>query len=246
MKKFANEFLGLLFALLVLNVWYFSSLAVEQEVIPKNLEYLTKAAIGIMSAFIGAYFAFKLNRDKGEAELEKEHVTAINTALFTIAKQFFLLHTLKQNLDEFREDKSRFITCPAINYGTVEHIALDYKSLNFLIEKEPTFLLDLYVEEERFRSAINHANRRHDILVEQVHPKLQMEPDISLFSTPDALADVVGKHLAYSVFHTTNRLYHVADAAYSSTYSMQKKMFKLAKKHYPKRTFVKYSLKDDN
>ncbi|MFT6349503.1 MAG: hypothetical protein ACJAYB_002529, partial [Psychromonas sp.] len=54
-KEYLPEFLGVILALLLLNLWYLSSLAIENKMLPANLDYLYKGVTVLIGAFVGAF-----------------------------------------------------------------------------------------------------------------------------------------------------------------------------------------------
>lgn len=66
MKNYLPEFLGVLFALLLINAWYLSGIAIEQGVVPLYYEHIIRALTVAGSAGFGATLAFKFkNRLEG-------------------------------------------------------------------------------------------------------------------------------------------------------------------------------------
>jgi hypothetical protein len=68
LKKYNDylpEFLGVILALLLLNLWYLSSIAIEDKVLPANLEYLYRG----VTVLVGAFAAFKL-KSKNDEEIK--------------------------------------------------------------------------------------------------------------------------------------------------------------------------------
>jgi hypothetical protein len=63
-KEYKPEFLGLLIAIGILNLWYLSGIAVEEAIIPKNYDHLLRLVTVAVGGFIGAYSAFGLKNLK--------------------------------------------------------------------------------------------------------------------------------------------------------------------------------------
>ena len=84
LKKYNDylpEFLGVILALLLLNLWYLSSLAIENKILPASLDYLYKGSTVLIGAFVGAFAAFKLKSKKDAQKKHREEKMAMNRAL---------------------------------------------------------------------------------------------------------------------------------------------------------------------
>ena len=63
-KDYEPEFLGVFLSLLVLNLWYLSSVAIDNNFIPVSYNFIINSLIALVSTFVGAYSAFSLNNRK--------------------------------------------------------------------------------------------------------------------------------------------------------------------------------------
>ncbi|PKG79879.1 hypothetical protein CXF80_17060 [Shewanella sp. Actino-trap-3] len=100
MKKYNDylpEFLGVVLALLLLNLWYLSSLAIENKVLPANFDYLFKGLTVLIGAFVGAFAAFKLKSKKDDEKKHTKEKMAMNKAIFVCVRQIHAIKILIEN-----------------------------------------------------------------------------------------------------------------------------------------------------
>ena len=124
-EKYRPEILGGLVAGLVLNLWYLSSLAVDESIIPKSYTFVIDAVSIIAAAFFGSYSAFLLNQKREEEKEQLRRINAVNGALFVLVRQANDLLNLIKGFDDWQDKKTAFYEMPASYPSEYRDIRLD-------------------------------------------------------------------------------------------------------------------------
>ena len=107
-KDYEPEFLGVFLSLLVLNLWYLSSVAIDNNFIPVSYNFIINSLIALVSTFVGAYSAFSLNNRKETKKIYIENKTALNKAIFIVSMMMNAVPIRNESHIKFEDtDKSR-------------------------------------------------------------------------------------------------------------------------------------------
>jgi hypothetical protein len=217
-KNYQPEIYGLLFFIMLLNVWYLSGIAIENRITPDVYDVLIRFLVPFMSGFIGAYSAFKL-REREEASKEvKAELFALHEAIFTLVRQLNAMTVLKEKLNKHRDDPIRAIKLRALQTFDYNLIKLDINSLTFLIMKgHKDLLLGLSMEQESFTLTMNVLSTRSNYHINTFQPafeELELELD-NIKNTMD-LREALGRGLYETLEVFTNNTYEAIDHSYES------------------------------
>ena len=175
LKKYDDylpEFLGVVLALLLLNVWYLSSLAIENKILPASLDYFYKGSTVLIGAFVGAFAAFKLKSKNDDEKRHKEEKMAMNKAIFVCVRQINAIKNMNKELSKYSSDLERAFKLPAMKPPAYEDLKYDYDELGFLLEEHPQLVMNLVIEQERFEQAFKSIEIRNEFYVKEVQPAL--------------------------------------------------------------------------
>jgi hypothetical protein len=104
-------------------------------------EFLRDLLTGGVGAFLGAWFAFKLENRRQEREGREETLSALRRAQFTLNRQYTQLQYLEGKLAPLEADPERWrLLAPQI--GLSPQNRLDLSSLHFLLDSRASRLLD--------------------------------------------------------------------------------------------------------
>lgn len=129
----------------------------------------------LIAAFAGAWFAFTYqNRQKAKDEV-RQNISAGNRALVTLFQQANSLKLYQVDMIQpHRESPGRHIQVQPTLPFQEDSLSFDVKSLDFLLSRDTVqVLLDLILEEARYREAIKAINARSQHHFAIVQPKLQ-------------------------------------------------------------------------
>jgi uncharacterized small protein (DUF1192 family) len=186
---------GILIGLVLLLLYYFSALAISENVLPKTYEYAFNLAITVIGAFSGAWFAFRLQNLKAKKDTDAQNVNAANNAIFELARWYNKLHAFKtQFIDEHRTNAMRHLyIMPAAGmaFGKPE---IDYDSLSFLFKStDPNILGTVSLTEQEIASTIDVILQRSEIHVEALQPAVeQVEKRLGQSFPPSELEKELG------------------------------------------------------
>lgn len=170
LAKYGHEFLGILFAFLLLNVWYLTGLAVEEEVLPKSYEMIARLIISVFGAFVGAYFAFKLNNRREEEKQNEKRLNAIRITLITIWHQIRSLAPIKNTLLREENNPYRAVFVEPSKLGDYSDLNVNITSLDFLSSINPTLVLNLKIASNDFFKVIRIAEKREKYFEDHIGP----------------------------------------------------------------------------
>ena len=244
LKNYQPEIYGVVYFILLLNVWYLSGIAIENTIIPKGYDLFIRILIPIVSGFIGAFAAFKLKTWEEKKKERNLEISAINKSLFVLNRQINSIANTRVSLNECRDDAGRAINLrPSAG---IEHSAVkqDIDSLNFLISKgKSNLLLGLSIEQERFDLALWTVKHRNDIHYLEFQPafdKTNLPDDIAI--TEEEMKMAIGDRIYLSLSQATENVYNCIDKSYESLQTMQDQLIVVAKELYPTETFEKFEL----
>ena len=145
----------------------------ELSVIP-YLEHVSGALATLVAAFVGAWYAFKLQAAHLEKVKTKELVSAGNKAIFELGRTFNQFLAIKnQFIEEHRNNPARHILIMPMA-GGLHHLQLDFDSLAFLFEsKDQNLLGRLAMFEQEVASTLSVIEQRSHLHVEVVQPTVE-------------------------------------------------------------------------
>lgn len=174
MKYYIDYFLGALFALLLIAIWYFSSLAIEEVVLPKQYDFIIQLLTVVIGAFVGALAAFNFNRRiNTEKELSERVDKARNTLFKLMLKKHNLVDTHYQYLSKYKDTPLNWLLMPATAnmFGLEGDVELN--ELSFLQEKYGVEMFNLYVAVTVYEQAVNTLNERSNTHRDRLQPLLK-------------------------------------------------------------------------
>lgn len=127
-----------------------------------------------VGTFVGAYVAFRLERNARASEEVRQRATDGNLALLTLLQMFNNLRQFEEEIIGTAPDPAgRWLKMRVTFPQTGIDLRFDAPHLAFLLECDDTNLLqEVLLEERRFKLAIDMINRRSHLMLEKVHPKM--------------------------------------------------------------------------
>lgn len=209
---------------------------------------LITAIATLISAFVGAWSAFKLQDNSNSRATTDSQVSAVNRAIFTLTQQWNILNNIyKQIIEPVEDNALAFINMRALMPSTTQMPVIDFNELSFILEtKHRQLLADIYLEQERFESAIHAMNYRAKIHLDSVQPKMAE----SGIRVGDAFtAEQLEKMLGHGMFETLKVATGQAVAHNKKTRaSLLKVMTALngaMKEQFPKKSIILFAPKEE-
>ncbi|MDC8802420.1 hypothetical protein PRZ61_02990 [Halomonas pacifica] len=242
MKKFRSffyEFLGVIFGVAILNVWYLSSVAVEEGVVPKSYDYIINGFIIVVGAFIGSFSAFWLKKYEEEKADKKRRVSVLNASIFIMVRQLNAIHGFKNNFSSCNSSFERAFSMPALKPPDYSSLKLDLEGLYFFIDSGAAdLLLRLSVEQERFEQCVSALEIRNDFYVNEVQPALSY---YSLNGRPLPLSEFeekLGERIFHGAVNGAENLYELVSSSERTLPAMIDELRRSAKDMFPEEKFV--------
>lgn len=239
-KYYEPEYLGFFLGILLLNVWYLSGLAIEGSILPKNYHYIITAIMMVSASFFGSYSAHHLHDKRDKEAKDKNRIEALNSALFTSLRQINAIAQLNKDLLEWKDKSNRFLFMPATLTRDYKDLKINFSTLEFLLlENNPTFLLLLSIEEERFESAIIATNMRSNIHKTELQPALSRASFHLMNPTFEQISLAAGDRITFSALKATDSMFNHVFMTHESYPKVHIELFNLAKKLYPNEKFIR-------
>lgn len=243
LKKYSDylpEFLGVILALLLLNLWYLSSIAIENTILPVSLDYLYKGITVLIAAFVGAFSAFKLNSKKEDDKKYTEQKVAMNKAIFVSIRQINALKNMQKELSKYTKELDKAFKLPAMKPPCYDELKYDFDELSFLLEDHPQVMMNLVIEQERFEQAFNSIEIRNDFYVHDVQPALSKLALNGKDIIVSEFAKALGERLFEGALNGANTMYFHIEITNTSIVEMHDELSAVARKVFIGEKFVKW------
>ena len=213
--------------------------AMYQVVTPHDISNVFFAMFG---TFLGALFAFRLNESKDLAKIDKDRKSALNHALFILARQHNALQSFAKHLALHSTDFDRAFNLPAQKPPSYSDLIHDFQELEFLLESsDPDVLMRLAVEQESFHQTIESIRIRNEFYVNELQPALALSNLNFRRVSLNELEARLGVRLISTAISAAKNLYFHVESTEASLAAMRVDLFKVAKIIFPKDLFIKYS-----
>jgi hypothetical protein len=206
-----------------------------------DMKDLGTGLIALLGTVVGATLAFKLNEDREHEREHAAHRIALNRVLFTIARQRNAIRFLSQEIEPYKTSFDRAFNFPATVPPPYKDLIFQFETLDFLLESDNTnCLYRLSVEQERFHQVIESLNIRNEFYVRELQPEMARLKLNNKSIKLDEIQSLLGERL-YGTAINSAEIYnsHIATSM-ESLCNMQKEIWDVAKKQYPKHQFIKY------
>lgn len=206
---------------------------------------LVAPLLSLSGTFLGAVFAFNLNREREENKLNQRRQEALNRACFALIMQANAIRQLKLQFEPFPNKIVRALSLPALKPPAYEHVRVDLGELDFLLSSEnPGVLLNLAIEHERFHQAITTVLLRADFYVNEFQKKFAEVGGSKLNVNVGELKGLLGERIFQTLVSSTDLAFEHLSACDESIPKMLRELQAVAKVLYPKNKFVNYVMPD--
>jgi hypothetical protein len=221
--------LGLLFLLFVYLVFG-----------PISLPEKTPTVITpFLSTFFGASFAFYLNSRKELRKEDEIRVSALRVAMFTIAQQQNVLAQVWKRSSRWKDRPDKLFNMQPLSLPDSEHLRQNLSALSFMIPIEPTLLLELTVEDDRFAQTITAIERHADFHVSQVQPALAKSSLYRKISSVSEIKEAIGTLIFGTAKANAENVFEHLAPTRNSLSDMMPKLYVFAKGLYPDEDFLR-------
>lgn len=208
---------------------------------PLSPKDLALAVVPVLSTFLGATLAFRLNEKAAEDKEMERRYLALNEALFVLVRQHNAVHQIKSEFDKYNNEYARAFVLPAVKPPSYVDLRQKLDSLTFLLlESEPQILFELSVEQERFEQIQEALRLRNQHYVEQVQPAMTAAG----LNDRTVQALEIELKLAVPVYRgaiqAASNVYEQLQKSSKSIFAMHAQLIALSRNLFPGRKFVSY------
>jgi len=204
--------------------------------------------VTLVAAFAGAWAAFKLQQFQKNKEDTKLNIAAGNRALIILLQQFNALKLFQIDfIEQFRDSPGRHMQIlPALPFQE-DSLFFDLRPLEFLLSPEQQqVLMDLLIEENRYRETIKAINTRSRHHFEVVQPKLAGAGFKEGGEyTGEQFRAVLGDHDYVHIKRLTDAVILHVDRTVESLFAMKGRLRSALLQQYPNSKFIDFELLKD-
>lgn len=197
----------------------------------------------LLAAFLGAFFAFKLNSDR---ELKREQLnnkSALNFALFTLTRQRNAILLFKKYIQDYSSSNIELsFNMPAYQNADYDDLKYNFQDLGFILESNnPNILFELSIEQERFEQAMAAIKIRNNFYVNEYQPMLSKKELNDRKVNLETLKKGLGDDIYTACLQGAEEMKNHVNACSVSIPKMHEKLFQFAKTIFPNEKFVEWN-----
>ena len=202
----------------------------------------------LVAVFAGSWAAFKFQQFQQNKENTENKIAAGNRALMTLLQQANTLKLFQSDfIEPYRNSPGRHIQIqPSLPFQE-DSLVFNVRSLEFLFTPEyQQVLMDLILEENRYREAIKSINTRSRHHFEVVQPKLALAGVKEGGEyTGEQFKAALGDHDYVHLKRLTDAIVIHVDRTVDSLVTMKGRLRAALLKQFPKGRFVDFELMKD-
>lgn len=244
-KAYAPYFLGVIFACSLLNLWFVTSLAVDNGIVPESYKIFFAGLFGLLTTVTAVILGYYINKYQKNKEAKKELIIALQSNIFLLSAK---LHQLRcfynsnmQSLSNQAEIQ-RAHKLPAF-LPNIEIEPFNLTNLIPLQEKLAGDLLDLSILDQRYLLSFRTLNNRSELHHKKIQPiydewlreKKKPKQPSTVSYLDYFISNYVKLHM--ELIESTNNCYDLFQRTINSFEGMQSKLLALAQEAYPKEDF---------
>ena len=235
---------GIIAGIGVLLIYYFSSLAISEELLPTTYEYAFNLAVAVFGAFSGAFAAFQFQAYRENKERFQVKTDSLNRALFVLASQMNSLLLIKRDIEPWRGKESAFIEMPAILGSDYEELKIDIMALQFLIDHDANLLFELSICQQKFEAAIRIVGIRSSFHINQLQPALSDAEYNEKYPNLRNVAEAVGERIAVTAYKSTKDVFEMVDSTLEALQKEMENLRTVAVEKFPGPVYIGFESKD--
>lgn len=199
--------------------------------------------ITLAAAFFGAWFAFLLQKRRDDEEKREKNVSSGNRALIVLLEQANSLRLIQTDLiDPFRESQIRHIQIKPTLPFSDKILRFNVKELEFLITSgDQQLLLDLIMEENRYRETTVAVDLRSKFLIDVVEPTFKRAGiQDGVHYEANKLPEILGHNDNAQLRRLTDSIINQVEKTLGTLVSTKDRLLTALKKRYPKNHFIDF------
>lgn len=198
--------------------------------------------LALLGTLLGATLAFRLNEDKESTKQHMARRSALNRALFVLARQKNAATLIARELEPFKTPFDRAFNFPAAKVPSYQDLVHRFEELEFLLNtSDVNTVMRLTVEQERFHQMLESLRIRNDFYVCELQPEIARHSLNRKEVSVTSVAELFGERLFGTAMHSADILRHHVELSVKSIPEMQEELHAVAKRFYPNSRFVGFT-----
>ena len=224
--------IGFIICIVALREWL-----VAKEILP--------SLATLVAAFFGAWFAFSLQSRSKKKEEKNRKISYGNKALFTLCQRVNNLWLIqKKIIDPFREHPGFHIAMrPTLDFEN-DDTYIDIDGLKFLLDTDfQQLLLDLHIEDQRYKTSIRLVNSRSHLHLNIIQPRLESAHiNEKQYYSSEYWKEAIGQRLFLTLQRATEDLISNVDNTVQSNIEIKDRLIEAFKLLFPGEKFFNFEL----
>jgi hypothetical protein len=200
-----------------------------------------KLILPAFTTFLGAVLAFRLNSLKDDKEELKKKKSALNLALFVLARQHNALQNILKEIEPFRDKPNRAFSLPAIKPPEYNDLVQNFGDLSFLLDldtNEIEILMKLTIVQEGFDVTKIALSSRNEMYIEELQKIISEKKLNGKNFTKEELVEIFGEKLFHGAIQGVDQIYKHVDFSAKEVPAAFSNLRCTAKKLFPKEKFI--------
>ena len=206
-----------------------------------ELKDIGTGLLALLGTLLGATLAFRLNEDKESKKEVAAQRSALNRALFVLARQKNAVALIARELEPFKTPFDRAFNFPAAKVAPYEDLIHRFEDLEFLLNtSDVNVVMRLTVEQERFHQMLETLRIRNEFYVRELQPEIARHRLNGKEASGEAVAELLGERLFGTAMNSAEILRDHVESSTKSIPEMHEELRIAAKRLYPNSKFVGY------
>jgi len=198
--------------------------------------------LALLGTLLGATLAFRLNEDKESKREVVAQRTALNRALFVLARQTNAVRLIARELEPFKTPFDRAFNFPAAKVAPYQDLVHRFEDLEFLLDtSDVNVVMRLTVEQERFHQMLETLRIRNEFYVSEVQPAIARHDLNGKDADVKSVAELFGARLFGTATNQAVILWDHVESSLKTIPEMHEELRAVAKRLYPKHNFVVFA-----
>ncbi|MDO8654553.1 MAG: hypothetical protein Q7R66_20470 [Undibacterium sp.] len=210
-----------------------------------ELKDIGTGLLALLGTLLGATLAFRLNEDKESKKEQAVRRSALNRALFILARQKNAVALIAREMEPFKTPIERAFNFPAAKVPPYQDLVHRFEELEFLLNTpDVNVIMRLTVEQERFHQMLESLRTRNEFYVHELQPEIARHSLNGKEISGASIVQLFGERLFGTAMHSSEILRHHVESSLKSIPEMHEELRAVAKRLYPDSKFVGFASED--
>ena len=207
-----------------------------------ELKDIGTGLLALLGTLLGATLAFRLNEDRDSKKEAAAQRSALNRALFVLARQKNAVALISREMEPFKTPFDRAFNFPAAKVAPYEDLVHRFEELEFLLNtSDVNVVMRLTVEQERFHQMLETLRIRNEFYVRELQPEIALRKLNGKEVAGATMAELFGERLFGTATNYAVTLWDHVESSKKSIPEMHEELRTVAKRLYPQSKFVGFA-----